>query len=142
MRTCVVILVLCTAGCSQPSRDAAPTPVLAAMVGPAWFEEIAAARGLTFVHRSGHETRHLLPEIMGGGAAFLDIDGDRHLVGRHDAAEAFQQAASLEDDARKNGLSPGDFATQQAALWKKGLGEWGQSGAGRRCAWTRRTSPT
>lgn len=33
-----------------------------------------------------------------------------------------------EDDARKNGLSPGDFATQQAALWKKGLGEWGQSG--------------
>ncbi len=34
-----------------------------------------------------------------------------------------------EDDARKNGLSPGDFATQQAELWKKGLGEWGQSGA-------------
>ncbi|MDP1767364.1 MAG: ATP-binding protein [Nitrospirota bacterium] len=33
-----------------------------------------------------------------------------------------------EDDARKNGLSPGDFATQQAALWKRGLGEWGQSG--------------
>ena len=33
-----------------------------------------------------------------------------------------------EDDARKKGLSPGDFATQQAELWKKGLGEWGQSG--------------
>ena len=33
-----------------------------------------------------------------------------------------------EDDARKNGLSPADFATQQAELWKKGLGEWGQSG--------------
>ncbi|MDO8358031.1 MAG: ATP-binding protein [Nitrospirota bacterium] len=33
-----------------------------------------------------------------------------------------------EDDARKNGLSPGDFATQQAELWKKGLGEWGQTG--------------
>lgn len=33
-----------------------------------------------------------------------------------------------EDDARKKGLSPADYATQQAALWQKGLGEWGQSG--------------
>jgi hypothetical protein len=33
-----------------------------------------------------------------------------------------------EDEARKKGLSPGDFATQQAELWKKGLSEWGQSG--------------
>jgi hypothetical protein len=32
-----------------------------------------------------------------------------------------------EDDARKKGLSPGDYATQQAEMWKKGLGEWGQS---------------
>ncbi|MDZ4732334.1 MAG: ATP-binding protein [Nitrospirota bacterium] len=34
-----------------------------------------------------------------------------------------------EDDANKEGLSPGEFATQQAELWKQGLGEWGQSGA-------------
>jgi hypothetical protein len=33
-----------------------------------------------------------------------------------------------EDDARKKGLSPADYATQQAEMWKKGLGEWGQSG--------------
>ncbi|MBU6479857.1 MAG: ATP-binding protein [Nitrospirae bacterium] len=33
-----------------------------------------------------------------------------------------------EDDARKKGLSPGDFAIQQAELWRKGLSEWGQSG--------------
>jgi hypothetical protein len=33
-----------------------------------------------------------------------------------------------EDDARKKGLSPGDYATQQAEMWKKGLGDWGQSG--------------
>jgi hypothetical protein len=33
-----------------------------------------------------------------------------------------------EDDARKKGLSQGDFAAQQAELWKKGLSEWGQSG--------------
>jgi hypothetical protein len=33
-----------------------------------------------------------------------------------------------EDDARKRGLSTGDYATKQAELWKNGLGEWGQSG--------------
>jgi hypothetical protein len=33
-----------------------------------------------------------------------------------------------EDDARKKGLSSADFATQQAEMWKKGLGDWGQSG--------------
>ena len=33
-----------------------------------------------------------------------------------------------EDDARKKGLSPADYATQQAEMWKNGLGDWGQSG--------------
>jgi hypothetical protein len=33
-----------------------------------------------------------------------------------------------EDDARKKGLSPTDYAAQQAEMWKKGLGDWGQSG--------------
>jgi hypothetical protein len=32
-----------------------------------------------------------------------------------------------EDDARKKGLSLADYATQQAEMWKKGLGDWGQS---------------
>jgi hypothetical protein len=34
-----------------------------------------------------------------------------------------------EDDAKKKGLSPQDFAAQQAASWKKGLADWGQDGA-------------
>ncbi len=33
-----------------------------------------------------------------------------------------------EDDARKKGLSPADYAAQQAGLWQKGLSEWGQNG--------------
>ena len=33
-----------------------------------------------------------------------------------------------EDDARKKGLEPGAFAEQQAAMWAKGLADWGQSG--------------
>jgi len=33
-----------------------------------------------------------------------------------------------QDDARKKGLTPEQYAEQQAALWRKGLGDWGQSG--------------
>ena len=47
--------------------------------GGAWFEEIAARAGITFVHTSGHATKHLLPEIMGGGAALFDFDNDGFL---------------------------------------------------------------
>ena len=34
-----------------------------------------------------------------------------------------------EDDARRQGVSPEEYARQQAELWKKGLAEWGQDGA-------------
>jgi len=34
-----------------------------------------------------------------------------------------------EEDARRKGVSPQEYAGQQAALWKKGLAEWGQNGA-------------
>jgi len=70
------ILVLCAA-CSAP--DPAPAPVAPSHDEPAWFEDVAASRGLTFVHRSGHQSRYLLPEIMGGGAALFDMDGDGDL---------------------------------------------------------------
>jgi hypothetical protein len=33
-----------------------------------------------------------------------------------------------EEDARKQGLTVEAYAEQQATLWKKGLGEWGQNG--------------
>ena len=33
-----------------------------------------------------------------------------------------------EDDAARKGLSPDQYAEQQAELWKKGLAEWGQDG--------------
>jgi hypothetical protein len=34
-----------------------------------------------------------------------------------------------EEEARRKGVSPQEFAAKQAALWKKGLAEWGQDGA-------------
>ena len=58
---------LALAGCSAPP-------------GPApWFEEQAQSRGIDFQHRSGFAGRHLLPEIIGGGVALADFDGDGDL---------------------------------------------------------------
>ncbi len=45
-----------------------------------WFEEVALARGLAFEHESGFDGEsYLMPEIMGGGAALFDMDGDGDL---------------------------------------------------------------
>jgi len=72
-----VLALAALAGCGgPPSPDPAPGATNAA---PAWFEEIAAERGLDFRHRSGHEERYLFPEIVGGGVALFDMDGDADL---------------------------------------------------------------
>ncbi|MEZ5292607.1 MAG: CRTAC1 family protein [Vicinamibacterales bacterium] len=45
-----------------------------------WFQDVAASSGLAFTHRSGHrDGTYRLPEIMGGGAAVFDMDGDGDL---------------------------------------------------------------
>lgn len=76
MRLWITIAALCAAACGAPAIDA-PRPSTA--TGPAWFQDVAAAGGVTFTHQAGHETRHLLPEIMGGGVALFDMEGDGDL---------------------------------------------------------------
>ena len=72
MRTTTVILVaIFTLGCG---RDVPPVPPPA--IAGIWFVDVAAASGLRFQHQSGARGRFLLPEIMGGGAGFIDYDGD------------------------------------------------------------------
>jgi enediyne biosynthesis protein E4 len=76
-RVGISMIVAAMAGCSSPER--APAAMNDAAQQQAWFEEVASARGIKFVHQSGHKDRHLLPEIMGGGAALFDMDGDGDL---------------------------------------------------------------
>ncbi|MDE0177095.1 MAG: hypothetical protein OXP36_00740, partial [Gammaproteobacteria bacterium] len=45
----------------------------------AWFDDEGAARGLVFEHVSGAQGRYWTPEIMGGGVALADVDGDGDL---------------------------------------------------------------
>lgn len=72
-------VVACGGGPPSPPPSAA-TPGAAASASPPWFADEAAARGVTLRHRSGHEAgRYRLPEIMGGGAALFDMDGDGDL---------------------------------------------------------------
>jgi len=40
------------------------------------FTDVTAAAGITFVHNSGRAGKKFLPETMGSGGAFVDLDGD------------------------------------------------------------------
>ena len=73
---CCLVAIAGTASCSRGTESSPKPP---ADQAPPWFEEVATARGIAWSHRSGHETKFLLPEIMGGGAALFDMDGDGDL---------------------------------------------------------------
>jgi hypothetical protein len=64
-------------GCGRSETDRGPSAQ--ASDGRPWFEDAAAESGLTFLHESGHTDRYLFPEIMVGGGALLDMDGDGDL---------------------------------------------------------------
>ena len=49
--------------------------VAAAQTAPT-FTEVTAAAGITFTHNSGRAGQKFLPETMGTGGAFADLDGD------------------------------------------------------------------
>ena len=67
----LILIIPAAAGCADSTPPAVHSPRL--------FTEVASASGVNFVHHSGATGNFLLPEIMGGGAGFVDIDGDGYL---------------------------------------------------------------
>jgi hypothetical protein len=66
---------------AAPGPDAPPATAAsgAGSAAPPWFAESARERGIGFEHRSGADGQWFLPEIMCGGAALFDMDGDGDL---------------------------------------------------------------
>ena len=69
---------------------------------PSWFSEEAHERGLDFDHHSGFDGRPMMPEMMGGGVALADLDGDGDL----DAylVQSGRVDATLDEDLSANRL--------------------------------------
>ena len=72
-RGLTTLLIVGVAACSEQPTVAVDSS------SDAWFSEEAAVRGITFHHQTGFAGRHLLPEIVGSGAALADFDGDGDL---------------------------------------------------------------
>jgi len=68
-------LAALAAGCGPDSGGAGGPQT----TGDAWFVEVAASSGVDFRHVSAFEQRFDFPEIMGGGVALFDRDGDGDL---------------------------------------------------------------
>jgi len=67
-----------------PAEVAAPVALPAGRVRPAVripalpFTDVTRTAGIDFVHENGAAGEKLLPETMGGGCGFVDVDGDGH----------------------------------------------------------------
>src|SRR6185295_7438880 len=80
--TCLVVASLtCLAiGCSRTEQakkvedKPAPSDTVASI--PVTFVDVTEQAGIRFRHNSGAFGRKYLPETMGSGAAFLDVDND------------------------------------------------------------------
>lgn len=73
----------------------------------------------------------LLEEAAIDGVPVIAVDpkgdlGNALLTFPNLSAQEFRPWVN-EDEARRKGQSPDDYAASQAALWQKGLGDWGQS---------------
>lgn len=70
-----ICVIACERSAEGPVSDAAPRSEGEAHP-EAWFENVAARRGLRFTHTSGFDGRYLFPESVCGGCALVDLDGD------------------------------------------------------------------
>jgi hypothetical protein len=123
------LAVVVTGGCAGTFARAAPgvTPGVPASGAPRapWFEDVTERAGVDFVYEAGAHGQFLLPEIMGGGAALFDYDGDGdldlYLTNGNDAASAARPEAVARDRLYRQGKD-GRF---EDVTVKAGVGDTG-----------------
>src|SRR5262245_8976659 len=69
---CAMAIPLALAAQNRPAPPAPAGPAATAVT----FTDVTASAGITFRHGNGAFGRKYLPETMGSGVAFLDIDAD------------------------------------------------------------------
>ena len=97
--------VLLIAGCAnqQTDSDAIKT----------WFENVATESGITFVHSSGAAGEFLLPEIMGGGVALLDVENDGDLDAYFVQSGTYLASTELKKNELYLNNGSGNFSLQR-----------------------------
>jgi enediyne biosynthesis protein E4 len=73
-----IIVSFAALGCTARSPDtrlAVEEPT-----GAVWFEDVTDRLGLQFQHESGPTGGYFMPQSVGSGAAFLDVDGNGRLA--------------------------------------------------------------
>ena len=122
-----VVLSGCVGALPPPAPGGTAAGPGPAPPAAAWFEDVTERAGLDFVYETGAHGQFLLPEIMGGGAALFDYDGDGdldlYLTNGNDAASAAPPGAAARDRLYRQGKD-GRFedVTQQAGVGDTGYG--------------------
>jgi len=71
MRIVFCLVVLCSVGCSEQPKDH-----LIHNKSEPWFSDESNERGVDFVWNSGFDSFPMNPEILMGGSAMFDVEGD------------------------------------------------------------------
>jgi hypothetical protein len=72
-----LLLALLAVGCAGPDQPDAPIQAASEKGSPDnAFADVTAQAGIRFRHNNGAFGRKYLPETMGSGGAFVDVDGD------------------------------------------------------------------
>ncbi len=109
----------------RPAGFQATTDAAAQTSPETWFQEASGENAIPFTYRSGAGTGYHFPEIMGGGVALLDFDGDGLLdVYLLQGGELVPEEADVETTENKlfRNLGGGKFEDVTAAA---GVGHMG-----------------
>lgn len=89
-----------------------------------WFEDATAESGIDFVYASGASESYRFPEIMGGGAALFDYDGDGDLDLYLVQSGSLTEPAGRPRNRLMRNEGPGTFVdvTEEAGVGHTGYG--------------------